>query len=84
MGAEIERSSNFNQIAEVCSEAGCLEGTLDSLADALGQPSNPKIAATNSGLIVLPLKQGESNAAEARECLQFAIEVASNQSAKSW
>ena len=75
-------------LAEACMESGRLEDGLSVLAEALafaneneGRGYDAEIYRLKGELL---LKQNDSYTAEAQSCFQRAIEIAREQSAKSW
>jgi tetratricopeptide (TPR) repeat protein len=69
-------------------ETGRLDDGLSALTEALAAADENEIrfyeAETHRLKGELLMKQEDSNAAEAQSCFQRAIEIARNQSAKSW
>jgi predicted ATPase len=75
-------------LAEACIQSGRLNDGLNVLAEALtnvqeteGRQYEAEIYRLRGELL---LKQDHSNAAEAQKCFEQAIDIARNQSAKSW
>jgi predicted ATPase len=87
-GAELWRPCYLCLFAEACMETGRLDDGLSALTEALAAVDENEIrfyeAETHRLKGELLLKQDDSNAAEAQGCFQRAIEIARNQSAKSW
>jgi predicted ATPase len=87
-GAEVERPENLSLLAEACMKTGRLNDGLSALTEALAaadEHENRSYEAETHRLKgELLLKQHDSNVAEAESCFQRAIEIARNQSAKSW
>jgi predicted ATPase len=87
-GLKVYRPSRLCMLAEACGEVGRFERGLDALTEAL------TIADENEDRYYEPetyrlkgellLKQNDSNVEEAENCFRRAIEIARNQSAKSW
>jgi predicted ATPase len=87
-GAGTGRPHWLSLLAEACVESGRLNDGLSVLAEAHafaneteGRKYDAEIYRLKGELL---LKQDDSNAAEAQSCFQRAIEIARNQSAKSW
>ena len=87
-GTEISRPYWLSLLAEACIESSLLDDGLSALAEALavaneteGREYEAEIYRLKGELL---LRQGDSNAAEAQKCFERAIEIARNQSAKSW
>ena len=87
-GAEVERPENLSLLAEACMKTGRLNDGLSALTEALAAADEHENryyeAETHRLKGELLLRQGNANAAEAQGCFQRAIEIARNQSAKSW
>jgi predicted ATPase len=87
-GAELYRPYFLCLLAEGYMETGRLDDGLDALAEALAAADEHEEreyeAETNRLKGELLLRQHDSNAAEAQNCFERAIEIAREQSAKSW
>jgi predicted ATPase/class 3 adenylate cyclase len=87
-GAELLRSYHLCLLAEACIVMGSLDDGLSALTKALDAADEHEDRHHESEIYRLKgellLKQNYSNAAEARSCFQRAIEIAREQSAKSW
>jgi predicted ATPase len=87
-GAEVERPQNLSLLAEACMKTGRLDDGLTALTEALAvadeREARVSEAETHRLKGELLLKQNSSNASEAQNCFQRAIEIARKQSAKSW
>ena len=87
-GADVERPYWLSLLVEACMEGGRLEEALRALTEALAAAdkyenrSNEPETHRLKGEVLL--RQNASNAAEARNCFERAIEIARRQSAKSW
>jgi class 3 adenylate cyclase/predicted ATPase len=88
IGAELTRPRFLCLLAEACMETGRLDDGLSALTEAIAaadQYGNRYYEAEMHRLQgELLLKQNDSNASEAQNCFQRAIEIARKQSAKSW
>jgi predicted ATPase len=88
MGAELWRPCYLCLLGEACMETGRLDDGLSALTEALAAADENEIrfyeAETHRLKGELLLRQNDSNTAEAQNCFQRAIEIARNQSAKSW
>jgi predicted ATPase len=86
-GSELYRPYFLCLLAEACLEAGRLDEGLSALTEALAAADEHEIRHYEAEMHRLKgellLKQNDSNAAEARNCFERAIEVARKQSAKS-
>ena len=87
-GAEVSRPGYLCMLAEACSGAGRVDDGLIALTEALAAADEredrycePEMHRLKGELL---LKQDSSNAAEARNCFQRAVEMSRKQSAKSW
>src|SRR5262249_49527313 len=87
-GAEIGRPAYNTILAEACGEADRLDDGLSAAREALAAADEhedyhyeAEIHRVRGELL---LRKDYSNAAEAQSCFQRAIEIARNQSAKSW
>ena len=87
-GAEVERPENLSLLAEACMKTGRLNDGLSALTEALAAADDHENryyeAETHRLKGELLLRQNNSNAAEAQNCFERAIEIARKQSAKSW
>jgi predicted ATPase len=87
-GAELWRPHFLCLLAEACMEMGHLDDALSALTEALAvadEHEDPHYEAEMYRLKgELLLRQDDSNAPEAQNCFQRAIEIARKQSAKSW
>jgi predicted ATPase len=87
-GAEVERPQNLSLLAEACMKTGRLDDGLSALTEALAvadeREARVSEAETHRLKGELLLKQNNSNASEAQNCFERAIEIARKQSAKSW
>ena len=87
-GTELYRPYHLCLLAEACKETGYFDDGLNALTEALAaadEHQNRSYEAETYRLKgELLLKQADSNAAEAQDCFQHAIEVARMQSAKSF
>jgi predicted ATPase len=87
-GAELWRPCYLCLLGEACMETGRLDDGLSALTEALAAADENEIrfyeAETHRLKGELLLRQNDSNTAEAQNCFQRAIEIARNQSAKSW
>jgi predicted ATPase len=74
--------------AEACMEAGRLDDALSALTEALAAANQREERRSEAEIFRLKgevlLRQHDSNAAQAQSCFERAIEVARQQSAKSW
>ncbi|HEX9493453.1 MAG TPA: tetratricopeptide repeat protein, partial [Thermoanaerobaculia bacterium] len=74
-------------LTEACTETGRIDAGLRALTEALATADEHEIRHCEAEMHRLKgellLKQKDSNAAEAQNCFQRAIEIASKQSAKS-
>jgi predicted ATPase len=88
VGAELLRPYHLCVLAEACMETGRLHDGLNALTEALAaadEHENRHYEAEMHRLQgELLLRQHDSNTAEAQRCFERAIEVARQQSAKSW
>jgi predicted ATPase len=84
-GAEVERPRNLSLLAEACMKTGRLD---DALTEALAAAEENETRDCESEIHRLKgellLRQDDSNASEAQNCFQQAIDIARKQSAKSW
>jgi predicted ATPase len=87
-GADIGRSNGLCLLAEAYMKADRLDDALKAVTEALAAADDqeerhyePEIHRLKGELL---LKQKDSNAAEAQNCFERAIEIARKQSAKSW
>jgi predicted ATPase len=87
-GTELWRPHALCMLTDACRETGRLDDGLSALTEALtaaDEHENRHCEAEMHRLKgELLLKQDDSNAAEAQTCYERAIEIARNQSAKSW
>jgi predicted ATPase len=87
-GAELNRPYFLCLLAEVCMETGRLDNALSALTEALAAADEHEERHHEAEIHRLKgellLRQDNSNAAEAQSCFLRAIEIARNQSAKSW
>ena len=87
-GAGTGRPHWLSLLAEACAESGRLNDGLSVLAEAQAFANETEARGYEAEIYRLKgellLKQDNSNAAEAQGCFQRAIEIARNQSAKSW
>jgi class 3 adenylate cyclase/predicted ATPase len=87
-GADIGRSNTLCQLADGYRDAGRLGEALSTVMDALAAVEVQEERYYESEIHRLRgellLKQNNSNAAEAQSCFERAIEIAREQSAKSW
>jgi predicted ATPase len=87
-GAEVFRPHFLTLLAEACMETGRLDAGLNALTEALATADEHEIRNYNAEMHRLKgellLRQRDSNAAEAQRCFWRAVEIARNQSAKSW
>jgi class 3 adenylate cyclase/predicted ATPase/ribosomal protein L40E len=87
-GAGTGRPHWLSLLAEACAESGRLNDGLSVLAEAKAFANETEARGYEAEIYRLKgellLKQDNSNAAEAQGCFQRAIEIARNQSAKSW
>jgi predicted ATPase len=86
-GADLWRPYFLCLLAEACRETGRVEDRLDALAEALTAADEHEIRHHEAEIHRLKgellLRRGVSNAAEAQNCFERAIEIARKQSAKS-
>jgi class 3 adenylate cyclase/predicted ATPase len=87
-GLECNRPHWLSLLAEAYSETGHLDEELSALTEALAWADEHEDRSYEAEIHRLKgellLKQNNSNALQARSCFQRAIEIARNQSAKSW
>jgi predicted ATPase len=87
-GAELNRPYFLCLLAEVCMETGRLDNALSALTEALAAADHHEERHHEAEIHRLKgellLRHDNSNAAEAQSCFLRAIEIARNQSAKSW
>jgi predicted ATPase/class 3 adenylate cyclase len=87
-GAENGRPQNLSLLAEICMKTGRLDDGLSALTAALAavdeQGNRHYEAETYRLKGELLLRQDDSNTAETQNCFRRAIEIAREQSAKSW
>ena len=87
-GAELNCSYFLCLLAEACMETGRLDDGLSALWEALAAADEHEIrfyeAETHRLKGELLLRRYDSNTTEAQNCFQRAIQIARNQSAKSW
>jgi predicted ATPase len=88
IGLELTRPIFLCLLAEACMETGRLHDGLSALTEALAAADEHENRHHEAEIHRLKgellLKEDHSNAAEARSCFERAIEIARNQSAKSW
>jgi class 3 adenylate cyclase/predicted ATPase len=88
VGADIGRSQMLSLLAEAFAEAGRTDEALGSLAEALAAVEAQEERYYESEIYRLKgellLRKGDANTAEARGCFERAIEIAHQQSAKSF
>jgi predicted ATPase len=87
-GSELMRAYSLSLLSEACMEAGLLDDGLNALTEALATADEHENRCCEADMYRLKgellLRQDDSNAAEAQNCFQRAIEIARKQSAKSW
>jgi predicted ATPase len=87
-GAELNRPYFLCLLAEACMETGRLDDALSALTEALAAADEHEERHHEAEIHRLKgellLRQDDSSAAEAKSCYERAIEIARNQSAKSW
>jgi predicted ATPase len=87
-GAKVDRPLDLSLLAEAYMKTGRLDDGLRALTEALAVADEGEARVYEAEAHRLKgellLKQDDSNAAEAQNCFQRAIEIAQKQSAKSW
>jgi len=87
-GAEVDRPYFLTLLAEACRETGRIDDGLSALTEALAAADEHENRRNEAEMHRLKgellLRQSGSNAAEAHNCFERAIETARTQSAKSW
>ena len=87
IGAEVIRTYFLCLLAEVCIKTGRLDEGLGALGEALAAANDREERVSEAEIHRLKgellLKRDDSNAAEARNCFERAVEIARKQSAKS-
>src|SRR5713101_3065839 len=87
-GTEMSRPNFLCMLAEACRKAGRLDDGLNALTEALAPADEFEERSSEANMHRLKgellLKQNNSNAAEAQNCFERAIEIARPRSAKSW